>query len=59
MYFADVHTGLHGILMYSFHNLYNHFPADGVADFIFAIINIVEYIPLHVSLHICVSISAG
>ena len=30
MYSADVHTGLHGILMYSFHSLYNHFPADGV-----------------------------
>ena len=30
MYFADVHSGLHGILVYSFHNLYNYFPTDGV-----------------------------
>ena len=29
MYLTDSHSGLRGILMYSFHNLYNYFPADG------------------------------
>lgn len=32
-FLADVHSGLHGILMYSFCNLYNCFLADGLRLF--------------------------